>query len=205
MLGLFLFMFSWLVLHPAARAEQNLFALTKLQISIPQYSGLDGTSFGETGSATALELQIEMDGYIFIPFTKARAVYMSGSQGFQDSGAIRRSNFTYMQGGLDLGFHFYPIRRRKVGFNIYTGASLGMAYHSIQLDESLTTTSIPKSDQSMGTGYAGILGAEFILGREAKSKWTLVAELSQRFETTKLLNNSSFNLNNMCLTLGIGW
>ncbi len=205
-LAKFLFKFLiFVVLGFEAQAQVNFFAGTKILVAIPQYSGLTGVSLGETGTGFAGELQLETDGYWLVSFVKARATYITGAQIFLDGATTVNASFNYLQGGLDLGFHLYPIRRRKSGFNIYLGGSGGMAYNSIQLDGSAVTTSIPKTDQSVGTGYAGILGVEFGFGGASKKKWTLISELSHRTESAKLLNQSNFDLRNVTIGVGVGW
>lgn len=181
------------------------FPNTRILIGIPQYSGLDGTSFGETGSGTSAELQVEVEGAWVAPFGAARAMYVSGTQNFLDGTSNRESSFSFMQGGFDLGLRLFPLKRRKSGFNIYCGASFGINYQSLQLDESLTTTSIPKSDQSLSNSFAGFVGAELILGGTSKKKWTLIAEMAQRTEYAKILNQDRFDLRNSTISIGLGW
>lgn len=186
-------------------AQVNFFASTKLLFAYPQYSGVANSSFSETGSGISGELQVDLHGIWLAPFGRMRAVYVASTQSFLDGASSVESDFTYLQGGFDLGANFFPMKRRKSGFNIYLGALLGLSYHTIQLDASTTTTSIPKSDQSVSTGYGGLLGAEFVLGGNSKNKWTLVTELTHRFENAKILGQSSFDLRNVTLSVGLGW
>lgn len=189
----------------SAFAQAIDFPTTRILGGAPQYSGRDGESFSETGTGISGELQIEMGGAWIAPFASARGAYVTGTQAFLDGTTSIDSSFTYLQGGLDLGLRLFPVRRRKAGFNIYLGASGGLSYQSIQLGEALTTTSIPKSDQSLGTGVSGFVGAEWLLGGASKNKWATFVELVHRTESSKILEQDKFDLRSVTVSFGLGW
>lgn len=198
-------LFCVIGLASVARGQSYFFPNTKLNFHQTLYSGDAYKSFGEARTGVGVELQVFMDGDLFVPYVKGRATTIAGRQKFMDGTTEIQSSFAFYQGQADLGVYLFPVRRRKSGFNVYLGAAGTFGYNYIALDKNETLTTIPHSDQGVSGGYSASIGGEWILTKESRNKWTLNAELAYRSESTVLLKQPRFNLSGVTVSAGIGW
>lgn len=167
------------------------------------YSGDKNTSLGEGSPGYGVEITISNDGYFLIPFFSSSLSMINSKQSFLDSATPVTSNFTYYGAEADVGLLLFPLSRRTKGFNTFLSGAGIVGYNFIALSKSTVLTSIPHNDQSFSAGYSAGLGAEWILG-EDKKKWSLLAKVEYKSASSTLLKRT-FDLNRVCLSLGMGW
>lgn len=186
-------------------AQGERFPNTRISIYQTLYSGLNAKSFSKIGKGFGAEISSMRDAESMPFYVKGRASYIGGEQIFLDNTTEVTSSFTYYQGVFEMGFVFFPITRKKSGFNVFFSGGGTFGYNYITLDKSLTLTNLQYSDQAVSTGYAGGLGCEIVINRQGGDNWSLSAELSYRSETAKFLKQDPFDLSGVSMIFGIGW
>lgn len=75
-----------------------------------------------------------------------------------------------------------------------------LSYNYLQLGAKNLTT-LDSTYQSISFGYSGIMGLEVPFFKDL----SLTAELSQRYETVDLVDESNLSLNGFSISAGFGW
>lgn len=203
--ALLIILFSALGAKTASAQQQTNFPPSRLSFYQILYAGEKGKSLSETGVGYGVEIERSSEGNGYYSFyLKVRGSYSSGTQSFADGTANVSSKFTFYQGDGELGVYLFPLQRQKSGLNVYVGGGGIAGYNYLSLDKSTTVTTIPLTDQAIGTGFSAVFGGEFLMRGNMKA-YSLNAQLAYKHETAKLLKQSEFDLSGIALVIGLGF
>ncbi|MFN9068738.1 MAG: hypothetical protein ACK5V3_16035 [Bdellovibrionales bacterium] len=186
-------------------AQTSSFPSTRLGAYQIFYSGEKKESFSESESGQGFELTTQKNGSWISPYAKVRLTVVNGDQDFDDGTTEFDSSFTYYQGSLEIGSYFYPIERKRTGFNLFLGVGGILSYNYINLSEDDSLTVISAKEQSFSFGYAASLGGEWILSSRDRNKWAVIGEIVSRNENSKFLKKSNFSFNGFIVGLSLGF
>lgn len=201
----FIFLFLIVLASATVEAQElSTYPRTRIHLHENLYSGEKGRSFAESGAGFGGAITVTRDGIYFVPFFSFGISTVSNRQVFLDGATQVTSAFTYYAANTDLGLQFFPIARRKSGFNLYVKGGGILGYNLLAINRAATLTTIPYSDQAFSFGYLAGVGTELVFKSMGPRKWSLTAEVLFREESATLMERQ-FDLSSLQIALGIGW
>jgi hypothetical protein len=171
--------------------RSDLYPNTIVRIQQHNYTGSKNKSFSDSLQGYSGGISLLTQKEFFVPYVGINFGGQSARQTFLDGTKEITSNYNYQYGSGEAGLYFFPIGRQTKGLNLYINAAGLAGYHSIALKNSLTLSSISKTDQNFSAGYKGNVGFEWILkNKNNRLKWTIYAEVGFKKESLKLLKQN---------------
>lgn len=186
-------------LYAAGGADSS----TILQGVQNMYSGDKYESFGEIGEGFGFEIMKIQKCTYLCNYVKVRLNSVEGQQKFIDDTTEKNLKFSFYQGQGEYGYRFYPMAKTKDGFNMNLSLGVALSYNYLSFSSS-TLTKLKETEQTLSGAGIGGIGGELGI-KLGKGVFLLTGEVTYQIESTKLADQSPFQLSGVGLHLGLGW